>query len=222
MFKNTNYLVFMLVQLVVIGMQQFYFVGTGQFLQDRGVSGKNVSAVMALAQAVQAAATILLLGLLLGLPEKLGYGKLDGYQLTFIVGALCWSVLFTVYCLSKQTVLLGIIQAFHGLAYVFFVIGGQIFVQSMARQDVRACALSLLAIATNGIGLFVGTQLTGFVMQKNCVAGKFQWQKIWAVPLAITLAGAIIFAVAFKVPDPQDFQKEKPQNKQAVATVIGR
>jgi MFS family permease len=217
MFKNTNYLVFMLIQLAVIGMQQFYFIGTGQFLQDRGVSGKNVSAVMALAQAVQAAATILLLGWLLGLPKAHGYGELDGYQLTFIVGALCWTVLFAVYIITKHTIVLGLFQAFHGLAYVFFVIGGQIFVKTMAPQDVRACALSLLAIATNGIGLFLGTQLTGFVMQKNSVGGKFQWPKIWAVPLVITLAGAIVFAAAFRVPDPKDFQKEKPKNEKAAA-----
>jgi len=35
-------------------------------------------------------------------------------------------------------------------------------------------------------------------MEKNSVGGKFQWPKIWAVPLAITLAGAIVFAAAFK------------------------
>ena len=63
MLKNTNYLIFILAQLVVSGMMQFYFLGTGQFMQDRGISGKNVSAAMGIAQAVQAAATILLLGL---------------------------------------------------------------------------------------------------------------------------------------------------------------
>ncbi len=217
MFGNTSYLIFIVLQLVVVGMQQFYFLGTGQFLQDRGSKGKNISAIMALAQASQAVATILLLGWLLGYPKAHGYGEYTGYQLAFVVGSLCWSVLFAVYILTKQTLLLAIIQAFHGLAYVFFVIGGQIFVQAMAAQDFRASALSLLAVATNGIGLFLGTQLAGMVMQKNCLNGKFQWSKIWAVPLAITLAGAIIFAVAFKVPSPSEFQKAKPQQEKAVA-----
>ncbi len=63
MLRNTNYLIFILVQLVVSGMMQFYFLGTGQFMQDRGVSGKNVSAAMGIAQAVQAACNYLLLGL---------------------------------------------------------------------------------------------------------------------------------------------------------------
>ncbi len=63
--EERQLLIFILVQLVVSGMMQFYFLGTGQFLQDRGVSGKYISGVMGIAQAVQAAATILLLGLLI-------------------------------------------------------------------------------------------------------------------------------------------------------------
>jgi MFS family permease len=119
--------------------------------------------------------------------------------------------------MSKKSLGIMLIQGFHGLAYVFFIVGGQKFVGFVAPGEISGSALSLLAIATNGIGLFLGTQLAGFVMEKNSVGGKFQWPKIWAVPLAITLAGAIVFATAFKVPDPTDFQKEKPQQQKAAA-----
>ncbi len=54
-------------------------------------------------------------------------------------------------------------------------------------------------------------------MEKNSVGGKFQWSKIWTVPLGITLAGAIVFAVAFKVPDPAKFRKAMPQQEKALA-----
>ena len=211
MLGNPSYLIFMLTQLVVVGMQQFYFLGTGQFMQDRGISGKNVSAAMAIAQAVQAVATFFCLGWLI---------EHAGFKWTFATGSVCWTVLFATYILNRANVGTIVIQAFHGLAYVFFVIGGQAFVGEMAPDSTgfSASAQSVLFIATSGIGLFLGTQLAGFVMQKNSVGGKFQWSKIWAVPLAITLAGAIVFAVAFKAPSPQDFQKEKPrQEKVAVA-----
>ncbi len=211
MLDNPSYLIFMLVQLVVSGMMQFYFLGTGQFMQDRGIRGKNVSAAMGMAQAVQAAGTILLLAWLI---DK------SGYAWTFAIGALCWAVLFATYVVSKGSLGVMLIQGFHGLAYVFFIVGGQKFVGFVAPSDISGSALSLLAIATNGIGLFLGTQLAGFVMQKNSVGGKFQWPKIWAVPLVITLAGAIVFAAAFKVPSPKDFQKEKPSNEKAVAVAL--
>jgi MFS family permease len=213
MLHNQNYLIFMVVQLVVSGMMQFYFLGTGQFMQDRGLSGKNVSAAMGFAQAVQAAATILLLGWLV---------DHAGYVWTFAVGSLCWTVLFATYVLSKKSLTVVLIQGFHGLAYVFFIVAGQKFVGFEAPTAIGGSAQSLWAIAVNGIGLFLGTQLAGFVMQKNSVQGKFQWQKIWAVPLVITLAGAIVFATAFKVPDAKDFlPKDKAQSAKAVA-VAGR
>ena len=36
---------------------QFYFLGSGQYMMDRGISGKVVPGAMAMAQAIQAIAT---------------------------------------------------------------------------------------------------------------------------------------------------------------------
>jgi MFS family permease len=211
MLKDSNYLIFILVQLVVSGMMQFYFLGTGQFLQDKGLSGKNISAVMGIAQAVQALATLFLLGWLI---------KDAGFKQTFIIGSLSWTLLFLVYIASKSTLPIILIQAFHGLAYVFFIIAGQVFVDELAPPAIRGSAQSLIFIATNGIGLFLGTQLAGWVMERNSVAGKFNWNKIWMVPMGITLAGAIAFALLFTMPDNADKLKEAatPENA-AVATI---
>jgi MFS family permease len=211
MLQNYNYLVFILAQLVVSGMMQFYFLATGRFMQDQGISGRNISAAMGIAQAVQAAATILLLGWLLGHV---------GFQWTFVIGALCWSALYLTYIATKQPLWIVVSQAFHGLAYVLFMIGGQIFVSTMAPKEINASAQSLIFIATTGIGLFLGTQLAGIVMDKNAIGGKFQWSKIWAVPLGITLAGAIVLAVVFKVPAASDFQPNKaPQKAEIVVSL---
>jgi MFS family permease len=199
MLHNSSYLVFLLVQMFVAGMMQFYFLGTGQFMQDRGVDGKNVSAAMGMAQAVQAIATFLLLQRLI---------DNAGYQWTFVVGALSWTVLFATYVMSQNRAAIMIIQGFHGIAYVLFIIAGQKFVGFEAPAEIGGSAQAIWATAVNGIGLFLGTQLAGFVMQKNSVEGKFQWSKIWTVPLLITMAGAVVFATAFRVPDPTVF---KPQ-----------
>jgi MFS family permease len=213
MLGNTNYLVFMVAALVVSGMVQFYFLGTGQFLQDRGMQGKNVSAIMAFAQAVQALATIYLLDPLIGETS---------FKWTLAIGALCWTILYSTYIASNRTLILAVFQAFHGLAYVFFMIGAQKFVAAMAPQAIGASAQSLIFIATVGIGPFLGTQLAGYVMEKNSVAGKFQWSKIWAVPLAITLAGAIVFAGPFKEPKAEEFKAAPAKAETAVALAAMR
>ena len=46
---------------------------------------------------------------------------------------------------------------------------------------------ALIFAATTGVGLFLGTQFAGIVMDKFSVDGKFQWSKIWIVPCVITL-----------------------------------
>jgi MFS family permease len=204
MLTNVNYLVFILVQLFVAGMMQFYFLGTGRFMQDKGIQGRNVSAVMGIAQAVQAAATWLLLAWSLGTL---------GFQWTFVLGALCWTALYVVYVASRRPLWIILSQSFHGLAYVFFMIGGQIFVSAMAPKEINASAQSLIFVATTGIGLFLGTQLAGMVMDRNSADGKFAWSRIWAVPLAITLAGAIVLGVVFEVPRPAEFQSPPPKGE---------
>ena len=61
---------------------------------------------------------------------------------------------------------------------------------------------ALIFAATVGVGLFLGTQLAGFAMDRHKSEGKFQWPKIWAYPLVITLIGTLVFAIVFqgKVP----------------------
>ena len=213
MLKNTNYLIFILVQMVVSGMMQFYFLGTGQFMQDRGISGRNVSAAMGIAQVVQALATIYVLDQLL---------KAAGFQWTFATGSLCWAILYATYIMAKRVWPIIVIQAFHGFAYVLFMVAGWIFVGQMAPAEIGASAQSLLFIATLGIGLFIGTQLAGIVIEKNSAGGKFQWPKIWAVPLMITLGGAIVFAVVFRVPSPAEFKQEKNQPQTATTVALHR
>ena len=59
---------------------------------------------------------------------------------------------------------------------------------------------ALIFAATTGLGLFMGTQFAGIVMDKNSVEGKFQWSKIWSVPCVITLLGVLVLAAVFQNP----------------------
>jgi len=113
MLKNANFLVFIIISLVGAGMMQFYFLGTAQFMQDNGIASKNVPAAMAVAQAMQAVATLFVLGWIV---------QKAGYKWTLTLGAGSWLVLYVVYVTPRPPALLGASQAFHGLAYVFFII----------------------------------------------------------------------------------------------------
>jgi len=189
MLGETQFLIFIIISMVAAGLMQFYFLGTAQFMQDIGLPAKNVPASMALAQAVQAVATFFLLGAMIaGL----------GFKWTLCVGACCWVLLYTIYIMEKPRWLIVAAQSMHGLAYVLFMIVGQIFANSIAPEEIQGSMQALIFAATTGVGLFFGTQLSGIVMDKFNVDGKFQWRKIFLVPCTIMAICVIAIALLLK------------------------
>lgn len=184
--SNPTFAVFIIVSLVVAGMMQFYFLGTARFLQDMGVSAKNVPGIMGIAQAAQALATLFLLGLF--------FSKL-GPKWTLTIGALSWLLLYVTYTIRAPKAVLVASQVFHGLAYVMFMIAGQMYVNAVAPAEIVGSAQALIILVTTGIGLFLGTQVAGIVMDRSSVEGKFNWSKVFLVPLIATAAGVLALVV---------------------------
>ncbi len=188
MLGTPTFLVFILISIAGAGMMQFYFLGTAQFMQDNGISSKNVPASMAVAQAMQAGATLVLL-------PRLVPGI--GYKWTLTVGTLSWLVLYVLYVVPRPAWLLVASQGFHGLAYVFFMIAGQMFAGKVAPEGADAVTQALAITAQSGIGMFLGTQLAGIVMDKYRVEGRFQWRQLWIVPGAIMLVCTVALILLF-------------------------
>lgn len=189
MLRELDFLVFILISLFVSGMMQFYFLGSARYMMERGISGKAVPASMAIAQAAQAIATLAALGPVLGTL---------GFRWTLAAGAACWAVLYVFYVASAPRGVLVAAQVLHGLAYVMFMIVGQIYAEQVAPPAIRSSMQGLIFAATTGVGLFVGTQMAGVVMDKFSSEGKFQWPKIWTVPLVVVLLGVIALATVFQ------------------------
>ncbi len=195
MLSDSNFLIFIVISLAVTGMMQFYFLGTARFMQDMGIPGKNVPASMAIAQVAQAIATFFALSYLLG-----GLG----YKWTLTIGAGCWLAMYAVYIATKPRWLIVVFQAFHGLAYVFFIIAGQWYANAIAPEAIRSSMQALVFAATVGVGLFLGTQLAGIVMDQFSSQGKFHWRQIWLVPGAVMLAGVLALAGVLQDPPPAE------------------
>lgn len=191
MLADSNFLVFILVSMIVAGLMQFYFLGTARFMQDIGIQSRSVPAAMAIAQAAQALATFFLLGLLL---------NSLGYKWTLALGAGCWLLLYVIYVVSKERLLIVPAQALHGLAYVFFIIVGQIYAKSVAPKEILSTVQALMFAATTGLGLLLGTQLAGAAMEKFKDQEKFQWRKIYMIPAGVTLLCIVIFILLFNPP----------------------
>lgn len=189
MLSDTNFLLFLVLSFIVAAQLQFYFLGTAQYLGDIGIETKNVPAVMAIAQAAQTICTLAALGY---------FVNTLGFRWTLAIGVLSWLVLYVVYAMTKPRWLVISSMGFHGIAYVLFIIGGQIYVNSVAPEGIKGSAQALLFVVTMGFGLFLGTQLTGAIMDLFKKEGKFEWRPIFLVPCALTVLCAVAFMLFFE------------------------
>lgn len=207
MLAQPDFLIFVLTSMVVAGLMQFYFLGSARFMIDMGISGKNVPATMGIAQAAQAVATFFLLGMMV---------ETVGFKWALTIGAGFWLLMYLVYVATQPRWLIVVSQTFHGLAYVFFMIVGQIFAGKVG-PHIPASMQALIFAATTGVGLFLGTQLAGIVMDRFSVAGQFQWRKIWTVPMLIMAAATLVLATVFQaqLPPPEAV----PAAEQATAEI---
>ncbi|HTS45141.1 MAG TPA: hypothetical protein VMH01_12145, partial [Puia sp.] len=59
-------------------------------------------------------------------------------------------------------------------------------------------AQGLFTFATYGVGMFIGTRFSGFVVEKYKIGNGHDWQKIWFVPAYIALGVLIYFILFFR------------------------
>jgi MFS transporter, NHS family, xanthosine permease len=87
----------------------------------------------------------------------------------------------------------------YGMAFDFFNISGSIFVETQSIPAIRASAQGLFMMMTNGFGAFLGSRISGIVIDHFFkVNGQFLWKGIWLSFAAYSLVVAILFAVLFK------------------------
>jgi len=145
--------------------------------------------VMAIAQAAQIFATYVLLGLCLK----------QGFQLTLTVGAAAWAAMYLLYSFGKPRPLVIGSMALHGISYTLFVFGGQVYTDAIG-GEIKGSAQALLAVVTLGLGLFVGSQFAGFVMDRNVADGKFDWKKIFIIPCILVGICVLLLLILFRNP----------------------
>ena len=70
-----------------------------------------------------------------------------------------------------------------------------------ANSSIRGQAQGFLVLVTNGVGMLIGAQISGW-LYNNIINGgtastSHQWQLFWGIPAAFALLILIIFAVFF-------------------------
>ena len=97
----------------------------------------------------------------------------------------------------------------YGMAFDFFNISGSLFVEMQSPHTIRSSAQGLFMLMTNGLGAFLGSRISGIVIDKYFLLddGKFDWQGIWLAFAAYALVITVLFAIFFRHKhDPKQFE----------------
>jgi MFS family permease len=128
-----------------------------------------------------------------------------GIKKMLIVGLIAWIIRFVCFGygdgISSEWILyLAIIL--HGVCYDFFFVTGQIYTDNKAGEKIKNSAQGLITFATYGIGMGIGSVLSGKVLAKYTSkigeAITHDWTSVWMVPAAISVVVLLIFIVVFK------------------------
>jgi len=129
--------------------------------------------------------------------------KRFGIKKVMLMSMVAWILRFGLFGLGNPAEGLWMIVLsciIYGMAFDFFNISGSLFVETQSAPEIRASAQGLFMMMTNGFGAFLGSRISGIVIDKFFVleSGAFDWKGIWFAFAAYSLVVAILFAILFR------------------------
>jgi nucleoside transporter len=188
-----SFAVFVLGSFLVCIPLQFYYTFANPFLNELGVS--NAAGKMTIGQMSE-------IGFMLVMPW---FFRQLGVKWMLLVGMAAWSARYVLFAIGDNGPLVWMLYAgivLHGICYDFFFVTGQIYVDQKAPADLRAAAQGLIAFVTLGVGMFVGSLVSGRVVDAFLIPGEppqHAWDRIWLVPAAGAAGVLLLFALTFRV-----------------------
>jgi MFS family permease len=124
-----------------------------------------------------------------------------GVKWMLIVGMLAWSARYVLFAYGDSGSMMWMLYAgilLHGICYDFFFVTGQIYTDKKAPVQIRAAAQGFIAFVTLGVGMFIGSYLSGWVVDQFVVGTTHDWRSIWLVPAACAAVVMVLFAALFR------------------------
>jgi nucleoside transporter len=190
--RDRSFAIFVIGSFLICIPLQFYYTFTNPFLNEIGVT--NAAGKMTLGQMSE-------IGFMLVMP--LFFRRL-GVKYMLLVGMAAWTTRYLLFAAGNTGSLVWMLYAgilLHGVCYDFFFVTGQIYVDQRAPGDLRAAAQGLIAFVTLGVGMFIGSLVSGRVVDAFLLSAEppsHAWDQIWVVPAAGAAGVLVLFALFFK------------------------
>ncbi len=197
LFKDKPYLIFFVAAILVCIPLSFYYGFANPFLNEKGM--QNAAGKMILGQ-VSEAVFILAIPFLF---NSIGVKKM------LLLGMAAWILRYVCFAygdMSANTWMLYAGIILHGVCYDFFFVTGYMYTEKKAGEKIKNAAQGLFTFATYGVGMFIGTWFSGFIVDNYKLDTGHNWLKIWYVPVYIAIGVLLYFIFFFR---------EKKEIKQA-------
>jgi nucleoside transporter len=157
LFKDRNYLVFMLSSLLICIPLAFYYQITSRIVE---MTGLPIGLTMSYGQMSE---------IFFMLVMPFFFARL-GVKWMLAVGMLAWVTRYALFSLGapdeiRWMIIAGIVL--HGICYDFFFVTGQIYTDQVAPQQIRAQAQGMLVLFTLGLGMAIGAQVAGEIEARH-------------------------------------------------------
>lgn len=124
-----------------------------------------------------------------------------GVKKILIVALIAWIVRFIFFGIGdagSNVWMLYLAIILHGVCFDFFFVSGQIYTDSKAGVAIKSQAQGLIALATYGFGMLIGSIVSGRVKAIYTKSGITDWLNVWSVPAMIAVMVLILFIIFFK------------------------
>jgi len=186
-----SFAIFVIGSFLVCIPLQFYYAFANLFLNELQVT--NAAGKMTLGQMSE-------IFFMLVMPW---FFRRLGVKYMLLVGMAAWTTRYLLFAYGNNGSLvwmlyLGILL--HGICYDFFFVTGQIYVDTKAPPDLRAAAQGFIAFVTLGVGMFIGSWVSGRIVDMYSAgpAGGHDWKSIWLIPSAMAGVVLLLFALFFR------------------------
>ncbi|GAB3330599.1 MFS transporter [Larkinella ripae] len=198
MLKDRSFAIFFLSSVLICIPLSFYYAMANPSVTDAykaaypnaDPSSFKIENIMSLGQASEFFFMLLI---------PLAFSRL-GVKYMLVVGLVAWIIRFLLFGYGDAGSgewMFYIAFVLHGVCYDFFFVTGQIYTDNKAGARIKSSAQGLITLATYGIGMGIGSKLSGIVADMYTTGGQVNWTSVWLVPAGIAAVVLVLFVLLF-------------------------
>jgi len=193
MMKQPDFAVFVVASVLACIPLTFYYSFTNSFLNDVGVV--NAAGKMSLGQMSEVVMMLLM-------PFFFRFLSVRGILL---LGLSAWALRYTLLAYGDPGSgmwMFYIAIIVHGLCYDFFFVAGQLYTDQVAPQHLRSTAQGFITFVTYGVGMLIGSLLSGAVLDyfSTNTGGTIvrDWRMFWLSSALMSFAITLLVLFFFR------------------------